>query len=173
MLTKLDAFEVSPVLVGAGSNTGTLAVKNAPESSELAAIHAQHLAREKEFAGVFAEARAGGDPARLRAIHASTVSRGKELEAGELRLKFPGYPVPMEFYRFLAFAKSHLGIDPPDGPRIVMVKEFPGEPSWLGVYTPRRTPRADPRRPERIRNASDHRARTGALKGSARGLGAF
>lgn len=136
MLTKLDAFEVSPVILGAGVGTQTLAVKHATQPSELLAIHAQHLAREKQFADVLPAANTGGDRAELREMHDRTIARGKDLAARDLRRELPGYPPSMEFSRFIAFAKYHLGIDPSDAPRVVMVKEFPDDPAQVGGYTP-------------------------------------
>ena len=46
MLTRLDAFEVSPVIVGAGVGTQTLSVKGAPEPFEAAAEYQAFKQRE-------------------------------------------------------------------------------------------------------------------------------
>lgn len=50
ILTKLDAFEVSPVLIGAGVGTRTLAVKEADEEAQRVAAEAARVAEDERKA---------------------------------------------------------------------------------------------------------------------------
>lgn len=59
ILTKLDAFEVSPVLIGAGVGTRTLAVKEADEAAQKAADEARRV--QEETAAREAEATAAAE----------------------------------------------------------------------------------------------------------------
>ena len=64
ILTKLDAFEVSPVIIGAGVGTRTLAVKEAPPVDP--AVEAARIAAEKKEAD---------EKAALNRINASAEER--------------------------------------------------------------------------------------------------
>lgn len=103
VITKMDAFEVSPVIVGAGLNTRTLAVKSAPQADgadgtpeapalddELKAIvadvYARREAEKKAAADLAAEAerKAKEDADAIEAkakADADAARRAEELEA--------------------------------------------------------------------------------------------
>lgn len=113
ILKKLDVFEVSPVMIGAGVNTRTLAMKDAIpfEATELAP-------REQEWDGPAEIAAAENSPGQLEMMHAWVDPEGDP--AAKSSYKLPHHTASGEcVYRGVVAAMAALmgargGVDIPD-----------------------------------------------------------
>lgn len=84
ILTKLSAFEVSPVLIGAGIGTRTLAAKDAAYQARKAAEEAEAAAKEAEAAAAVAVT-ATEEEAAKKAAEELAVKEAAEAEARRLQ----------------------------------------------------------------------------------------